>query len=371
MKFDISAVDGRARRGTLTLDRGVIQTPVFMPVGTAAAVKAVLPEEVLESGSEIILGNTFHLMLRPGPEVIREHGGLHKFMGWDRPILTDSGGFQVWSLAEKRCIQESGVTFRSPVDGSEIFLGPEESIEVQRILRSDIAMVFDECTTYPANRDESSISMERSLRWAARCRLAHQGEKQALFGIIQGGMYEDLREASLNGLVEIGFDGYALGGLSVGEPKADMQRILDVVTPRMPFDQPRYLMGVGKPEDLVYGVRAGIDMFDCVLPTRNARNGWLYTKAGIVKIRNGVNRRDTRPIEEGCACVACGNFSRAYLRHLFVTRETLGMRLCTLHNLHFFQGLMNDLRRSIERGTLESFAKEFLANGSRVSGVMA
>ena len=371
MEFEIAAVDGQARRGVLTLERGVIQTPVFMPVGTAAAVKSVLPEEVRASGAGIILANTFHLMLRPGTEVICGHGDLHNFMGWDGPILTDSGGFQVWSLAEKRRVQEAGVTFSSPVNGSEVFLGPEESIEVQRQLGSDIAMVFDECTTYPVSREEAAVSMERSLRWAARCHSVHAGEGQALFGIAQGGMYEELRQASLNGLAAIGFDGYALGGLSVGEPKEQMYKILDWIGARMPPDRPRYLMGVGKPEDLVYGVQAGIDMFDCVLPTRNARNGWLYTKGGIVKLRNAVNKTDVRPIEENCDCPACARFSRAYLRHLFITGETLGMRLCTLHNLHFYQRLMRDMQEAIESHSLASFVKEFFAKNAHDDGFMA
>jgi queuine tRNA-ribosyltransferase len=362
MKFHIRAVDGVARRGTLTLPRGVVETPAFMPVGTAGAVRSVSPTEVRESRSEIILGNTFHLMLRPGSDVIRAHGDLHEFMGWDGPILTDSGGFQVWSLADKRRIDEAGVTFHSPVNGDQVFLGPEESIRVQHDLGSDIAMVFDECTSYPVTRDEAAKSMERSLRWAARCHRSHVHQEQALFGIIQGGMHLDLREASLQGLTEIKFDGYALGGLSVGEPKEEMYAVLDSIAPRLPVDRPRYLMGVGKPEDLVRGVLAGIDMFDCVLPTRNARNGWLYTHTGVVKIRHAKNRTDTRPIEENCACPACARFSRAYLRHLFVTGEILGMRLCTLHNLHFFQRLMSEIRSAIEKKQIDSFSRVFFQN---------
>ena len=362
MKFDIRVVDGVARRGTLTLPRGVVETPAFMPVGTTGAVRTVTPAEVRESKSDIILGNTFHLMLRPGSDVIRAHGDLHEFMGWDGPILTDSGGFQVWSLADKRRIDEAGVTFRSPVNGDQVFLGPEESIRVQHDLGSDIAMVFDECTPYPATRDKAKISMERSLRWAARCRRSHVHREQALFGIIQGGMHLDLREASLQGLLEIEFDGYALGGLSVGEPKEEMYAVLDAITPRLPADRPRYLMGVGKPRDLVRGVLAGIDMFDCVLPTRNARNGWLYTRTGVVKIRHAKNRTDTRPIEENCACPTCARFSRAYLRHLFATGEMLGMRLCTLHNLHFFQRLMGEIRFAIEKKQIDSFLRVFFEN---------
>ena len=371
MKFDIRAVDGVARRGTLALPRGVVETPAFMPVGTTGAVRSVSPAEVRESRSDIILGNTFHLMLRPGSDVIRAHGDLHKFMGWDGPILTDSGGFQVWSLADKRRIDEAGVTFRSPVNGAQVFLGPEESIRVQHDLGSDIAMVFDECTPYPATRDEAATSMERSLRWATRCRRSHVHRRQALFGIIQGGMHLDLREASLQGLMEIGFDGYALGGLSVGEPKEEMYAVLDSIVPGMPSDRPRYLMGVGKPEDLVRGVLAGIDMFDCVLPTRNARNGWLYTRAGVVKIRHAKNRTDIRPIDENCVCPTCARFSRAYLRHLFVTGETLGMRLCTLHNLHFFQGLMADMRTAIEKQQFDSFSRVFFENTDPGNRVMA
>jgi queuine tRNA-ribosyltransferase len=362
MKFEIRAVDGVARRGTLTLPHGVVETPAFMPVGTAGAVKSVSPAEVRASKSDIILGNTFHLMLRPGSDVIRMHGNLNKFMGWDGPILTDSGGFQVWSLADKRQIDEIGVTFRSPVNGAQVFLGPEESIRMQHDLGSDIAMVFDECAPYPATRDEIAISMERSLRWAARCRRSHVHQEQVLFGIIQGGMHLDLREVSLHSLMEIQFDGYALGGLSVGEPKEEMYAVLDSIAPRMPLDRPRYLMGVGKPEDLIRGVLAGIDMFDCVLPTRNARNGWLYTRTGVVKIRHASNRTDVRPIEENCDCPACVQFSRAYLRHLFVTGEILGKRLCTLHNLHYFQRLMAEIRFAIENKRLDSFSRAFYEN---------
>jgi queuine tRNA-ribosyltransferase len=360
MKFDIRTIDGGARRGTLTLPRGVVETPAFMPVGTAGAVRSVSPLEVRESKSEIILGNTFHLMLRPGSDVIRLHGDLHKFMGWDGPILTDSGGFQVWSLADRRKIDEAGVTFRSPVNGAQVFLGPEESIRVQHELGSDIAMVFDECTPYTATRDESEASMRRSLRWAARCRRSHTHREQALFGIIQGGMHLDFRQEALRELIEMGFDGYAVGGLSVGEPKKQMYEVLDGITPEMPPDRPRYLMGVGKPQDLVRGVLAGIDMFDCVLPTRNGRNGWLYTRDGVVKIRHARYRTDTRPIEDNCSCPACVRFSRAYLRHLFVTGEILGMRLCTLHNLHFFQRLMADMRIAIEMKRLYSFSRAFI-----------
>ena len=360
MKFHLDSVDGAARRGRLLLSRGVVDTPAFMPVGTFGAVRSVSPDEVYRSGSQIILGNTFHLMLRPGMDVISAHGGLHDFMGWKSPILTDSGGFQVWSLADKRQIDESGVLFRSPINGDKVFLGPEESIRVQNQLGSDIIMVFDECTTYPASRDEAASSMERSLRWAARSHRAHVNEQQALFGIIQGGLYMDLRQASLEGLAEIGFEGYALGGLSVGETNEDMYTVLDSITENMPTDRPRYLMGVGKPENLIRGVQAGIDMFDCVIPTRNARNGWLYTSRGIVKIRNAKNRVNLDPIDEECECPACSQYSRAYIRHLFVTGETFGIRLCTLHNLYFFQSLMASMRLAIERNELDTFAESFI-----------
>ena len=360
MKFTVAARDGNARGGSLTLAHGVVETPVFMPVGTGGAVRTVTPEEVAESGARVILGNTFHLMLRPGGEVIKAHGGLHNFMNWSGPILTDSGGFQVWSLADPRNIDEQGVTFRSPFDGSKVFLGAEESMSVQQILGSDIAMVFDECTSYPSTHQNAQASMERSLRWAKRCRDAHNSDEQALFGIAQGGIYPDLRTRSLEVLKEIGFDGYALGGLSVGESTDQMHSVLGQVTPQMPDGSPRYLMGVGRPEDILAGVRSGIDLFDCVLPTRNARNGWLYTRSGIVRLKNSANRMDTRPIEEDCGCPACLHYSRSYLRHLFATGENLGKRLCTLHNLWFFGAFMEDIRRAVRAGTLESFIQAFL-----------
>ena len=360
MKFRVTAKDGNARRGSLTLARGVVETPVFMPVGTGGAVRTVTPEEVAESGARVILGNTFHLMLRPGAEVIRAHDGLHKFMHWSGPILTDSGGFQVWSLADPRDICEQGVTFRSPFDGSKIFLGAEESMSVQQTLGSDIAMVFDDCTPYPATHQNARESMERSLRWARRCRDAHSSDQQVLFGIAQGGIYPDLRVRSLEVLEEIGFDGYALGGLSVGEPTDQMHSVLGQVTPQMPDEAPRYLMGVGRPEDILVGVRSGIDLFDCVLPTRNARNGWLYTRRGIVRLKNSAHRTDTRPVEEDCGCPACRHYSRSYLRHLFATGETLGKRLCTLHNLWFFGAFMEDIRCAVDSGTLETFSQAFL-----------
>jgi len=361
MKYTLSHTDGNARRGRINTTRGFIDTPAFMPVGTVGSVRSVSPDEVASTGAQVILGNTFHLMLRPGTDIINLHGSLHDFMGWDGPILTDSGGFQVWSLAKKKDIKEDGVTFRSPVDGSSVFLGPETSMQVQRALGSDIVMCFDECTDYPATVAEARESMALSLRWAERCRDYPLAPDQALFGIAQGGMHEALRLEALERLQEIGFDGYALGGLSVGEPKEDMLRILDAVTPAMPVDRPRYLMGVGKPEDLLAGVACGIDMFDCVLPTRNARNGWLYTRRGIVRLKNAANRDDTRPVDPDCPCSGCRQFSRAYLRHLHVTRELLGPRLCTLHNLVFFQTLMADIRDAISGGRFQAFADEFMA----------
>ncbi len=359
MKFELLAADGNARCGRLTFPRGVVNTPAFMPVGTYGTVKAMTPEELEGMGTEIVLANTFHLMLRPGVEVVRSHGSLHRFMHWNRPILTDSGGFQVWSLGRLRKISERGVEFRSPVDGARIFMGPEESISVQRALGVDIMMVFDECTPYPASEQQARDSMERSLRWAERSRAAAAGGGGALFGIVQGGMYEHLREISLTGLKQIGFDGYALGGLSVGEPKAEMLRIVGRLAPRMPEDRPRYLMGVGTPEDLVEAVRRGMDMFDCVLPTRNARNGWLFTHDGAVKIRNSRYASDTGPADPACDCYTCCNYSRAYLRHLHFSNEILGARLNTIHNLHYFQVLMRGLREAISAKTLDEFAKKF------------
>lgn len=360
MQFEVLATSAKARRGRITLDRGVIETPAFMPVGTAATVKAMTPEEVSATGAQVILGNTFHLMLQPGMEVIRAHGGLHDFMHWDGPILTDSGGFQVWSLAELRKLTEQGVTFRSPVDGSKVFLGPEESMDIQSALGSDIVMVFDECTGYPATREQARHSMELSARWAARCKERYRGGG-ALFGILQGGMYPDLRLESLDRLRETGFDGYAIGGLSVGEPKEEMLDVLDAVAWRLPEDRPRYLMGVGTPRDLVDGVVRGIDMFDCVLPTRNARNGWLYTSVGSVKIRNSRYQLDTRPLDPACDCYTCRHYSRSYLRHLYRKNEILGARLCTLHNLHYYQNVMGRIREALEAGRFEAFADGFVA----------
>ncbi len=359
MKFELQARDGAARRGRLTFARGTVETPAFMPVGTYGTVKAMTPEELREISAEIILGNTFHLMLRPGVDIIRAHGDLHGFMHWDGPILTDSGGFQVWSLGALRKITEEGVHFQSPINGDRIFLGPEESMQVQQALGSDIIMVFDECTPYPAREDEARASMELSLRWAARCREAHGAHGAALFGIVQGGMYEHLREESLQGLIRIGFDGYALGGLSVGEPKEDMLRILDRIAPQLPADRPRYVMGVGTPEDLVEAVRRGIDMFDCVMPTRNARNGWLFTHDGAVKIRNSRYAADTGPIDPSCDCYTCRNFSRSYLRHLQQANEILGSRLATIHNLYYYQTLMRELRVAIAEKRLDDFVQKF------------
>ena len=388
MKFEPITTDGQARRAQLSFERGTIQTPAFMPVGTYGTVKAMTPEEVREIGAEIILGNTFHLMLRPGTEVIKAHGDLHDFMHWDGPILTDSGGFQVFSLGAMRKITEEGVTFQSPVDGSKVFMGPEESMAVQRDLGSDIVMIFDECTPYPATETEARESMELSLRWAKRSKEAHEaqggasvaggrtpgatGDKPAaLFGIVQGGMYPQLREVSLAGLTEIGFDGYAIGGLSVGEPKAEMLKVLDHITPRMPVDKPRYLMGVGRPEDIVESVRRGVDMFDCVMPTRNARNGHLFTREGVVRIRNSQHQYDTRPLDEQCQCYTCRNYSRAYLRHLDKTGEMLGPRLNTIHNLYYYQELMRGLRQAIENHSLEAFVNEFYAQRSQAVPGMA
>ena len=371
MKFELLNTDGQARRARLSFARGDIQTPIFMPVGTAATVKAVTPNELDEVGAQIILGNTFHLMLRPGTEVIQAHGDLHDFMQWQKPILTDSGGFQVWSLKDLRKISEQGVTFRSPIDGSKKFLGPEESMQIQAKLGSDIVMVFDECTPYPASEKDVRTSMELSLRWAERCKTAHADSQSALFGIVQGGMYENLRDESLAGLKQIGFDGYAIGGLSVGEPASEMYKILKHLTSAMPADAPRYLMGVGTPENLVTAVHYGIDMFDCVLPTRNARNGWLYTETGVVKIRNAKYEMDTRPIDEACQCGTCKQFSRAYIKHLLKTNEILGARLATVHNLHFFHNLMQNIRLAIEAGEFVEFRGNFFEQRSQKDPTVA
>jgi queuine tRNA-ribosyltransferase len=359
MEFDLLAPQGPARRGRLRFPRGAVETPAFMPVGTYGTVKAMTPEELIGLGAQIVLGNTFHLMLRPGVEVIRRCGDLHRFMHWEAPILTDSGGFQVFSLGELRKITEAGVRFKSPVDGSPVFLGPEESMAVQRALGSDIVMIFDECTPYPADLETARASMELSLRWAARSRAAHGDNPSALFGIVQGGMHESLRARSLAGLTDIGFDGYAIGGLSVGEPEADRLRVLDFLSDRLPTDRPRYLMGVGTPEDIVASVCRGIDMFDCVMPTRHARNGWLFTHQGTVKIRHAVHRTDEGPLDPLCDCATCRHYSRAYLHHLDKCHEILGARLNTLHNLHYYQTLMRGLREAITAGTLDGFIAEF------------
>ena len=359
MKFGISYTDGKARRGCMTFERGIVDTPAFMPVGTYGTVKAMTPEEVQSSGAQIILGNTFHLMLRPGTEIIRQHGSLHDFMHWHGPILTDSGGFQVFSLDALRKITEQGVTFHSPVNGDKVFLGPEESMQVQRDLGADIVMIFDECTPYPASKTAARESMELSLRWAQRSREAHADNPAALFGIVQGGMYPALRSASLQGLKEIGFDGYALGGLSVGEPKPEREAVLRHTLAEMPAAAPRYLMGVGTPEDLVEAVHAGIDMFDCVLPTRNARNGHLYVSSGVVRIRNSACKKDTGPVDPACHCYSCRNYSRAYLHHLDKCNEILGARLNTIHNLGYYQELMAGLRGAIEAQSLDEFRKDF------------
>ncbi len=367
MQFTLHKQDGLARRGTVSLIHGEVQTPAFMPVGTYGTVKAMSPLELKEINAHIVLGNTFHLWLRPGLDVIAAHGGLHKFMGWDGPILTDSGGFQVWSLGALRKITEEGVKFRSPINGDSCFLTPEESMRIQKVLNSDIVMIFDECTPYPATHSEANDSMQLSLRWARRSKDAHAGNENALFGIIQGGMFEDLRDISLAGLTSIDFDGYAIGGLSVGEPKEDMLRILAHTAPKMPQNKPRYLMGVGTPEDLVAAVSQGIDMFDCVMPTRNARNGWLFTQYGDIKIKNASYKSDTQPLDTDCGCYTCSNFSRAYLHHLHKVGEILGARLNTIHNLHYYQELMAGMRSSIEAGAFEAFKLEFAAKRAQLT----
>jgi len=367
MQFTLHKQDGLARRGTVSLIHGDVQTPAFMPVGTYGTVKAMSPLELKEINAHIVLGNTFHLWLRPGLDVIAAHGGLHKFMGWDGPILTDSGGFQVWSLGALRKITEEGVKFRSPINGDSCFLTPEESMRIQKVLNSDIVMIFDECTPYPASHAEANDSMQLSLRWARRSKDAHAGNENALFGIIQGGMFEDLRDISLAGLTNIDFDGYAIGGLSVGEPKEDMLRILAHTAPKMPQNKPRYLMGVGTPEDLVAAVSQGIDMFDCVMPTRNARNGWLFTQYGDIKIKNAGYKSDTQPLDADCGCYTCSNFSRAYLHHLHKVGEILGARLNTIHNLHYYQELMAGMRSSIEADAFEAFKLEFAAKRAQLT----
>lgn len=372
LEFTLKKTIGKARRGEMKLNHGVVQTPIFMPVGTYGTVKAMAPNELEEIGSQIILGNTFHLWLRPGLDVIEKHGGLHQFMGWDKPILTDSGGFQVFSLKGLRKITEEGVKFASPINGDKLFLTPEVSMQIQRVLNSDIVMVFDECTPYkindrPATEEEAAKSMRMSLRWARRSKdeFVRLGNPNALFGIVQGGMYEHLREESLEGLKEIGFHGYAVGGLSVGEPKEEMHRIMEKIVWQLPEDKPRYLMGVGTPEDLVEGVSQGIDMFDCVMPTRNARNGWLFTRYGDIKIRNSKYKDDLRPLDPTCDCYACKHFSRAYLHHLQKVNEILGARLNTIHNLHYYLHLMQEIRDALDADRFEEWKAEFYENRAR------
>jgi queuine tRNA-ribosyltransferase len=372
LKFELLNTDGQARRGRLTLNHGVVQTPIFMPVGTYGTVKAVQPRELEEMRAQIILGNTFHLWLRPGLETIGAHGGLHRFMGWNRPILTDSGGFQVFSLGDLRKITEDGVTFASPINGDKLFLSPEVSMQIQKVLNSDIVMQFDECTPYatnnvPTSHQEAADSMRMSMRWAQRSISEFRGlsNPNALFGIVQGGMFEDLRDESLAGLAEMDFHGYAIGGLSVGEPKEDMMRVLNHIAPKLPAHKPHYLMGVGTPEDLVAGVAAGVDMFDCVMPTRNARNGWLFTRFGDVKIRNATHKNSLRPLDETCGCYTCRNFTRGYLHHLHRVGEILGAQLNTIHNLHYYLELMSEIRESIETQTFEAFRKRFHENRAR------
>lgn len=375
LTFKLHKKEGSARRAEIHLNHGVVQTPVFMPVGTYGTVKAMSPLELNEIGTQILLGNTFHLWLRPGLDVIAEHGGLHGFMGWDKPILTDSGGFQVFSLGKLRKITEEGVRFASPINGERLFLTPEVSMEIQKVLNSDIAMIFDECTPYeingvPATEKQAADSMRLSLRWAKRSREAFDRleNPNALFGIVQGGMFQNLRDESLAGLKDIGFDGYAIGGLSVGEPKEEMIKILDHMSGIMPEDRPRYLMGVGTPEDLVEGVSRGIDMFDCVMPTRNARNGWLFTRYGDVKLRNAKYKHDLRPLDETCDCYCCRNFSRAYLHHLQKVNEILGARLNTIHNLHYYLNLMKEIRESLDEGRFTQWREQFYRDRARGVG---
>ena len=359
MKFNLKSQDGNARTGEIITAHGIINTPAFMPVGTYGAVKSISPKELESNNFEIILGNTFHLWLRPGMDVISKHHGLHKFINWDRPILTDSGGFQVWSLGKMRKITQKGVTFRSPINGDKCFMGPEKSMEIQKILNSDIAMIFDECTPYPATFEEAEKSMKLSLEWAYRSKSEFQKTPNALFGIIQGGMFKDLRLASINELIKIDFDGYAIGGLSVGEPKEEMNKIVEFIAPKMPKDKPRYLMGVGTPEDLVFSIGHGVDMFDCVMPTRNARNGWLFCRHGDIKIKNAKYKGDLMPIDPDCDCYTCQNFSRSYLHHLFKIGEMLGSRLNTLHNLFFYKKIMLEATDAIKNNNYLAFQRNF------------
>ncbi len=373
LKFDLLKTEGHARRGRLTLNHGVVETPIFMPVGTYGTVKGMLPRDLLEINAQIILGNTFHLWLRPGTEIVSKFKGLHDFMGWQKPILTDSGGFQVWSLGELRKISEEGVTFQSPVNGDKLFLTPEGSMQIQRTLNSDIVMCFDECTPYPATHEEAAASMRLSMRWAKRSRTEFLGGENpnALFGIVQGGMFHDLRDESLAALNEIGFEGIAVGGLSVGEPKDEMESTLAHIGPKLPSAQPHYLMGVGTPEDLVFGVSQGIDMFDCVMPTRNARNGWLFTRFGDVKIRNARYKDDTTPIDATCTCYCCRNFSRAYLHHLHKTGEMLFAQLATIHNLFYYLALMQDIRDALDAGEFAAFKGKFRSDRAQLGAEKA
>jgi queuine tRNA-ribosyltransferase len=376
LQFELLKTEGLARRGRLTLNHGVVQTPVFMPVGTYGTVKGVMPQSLEEMGAEIILGNTFHLWLRPGLDILRQFGGLHRFEGWKKPMLTDSGGFQVWSLGEMRKISEEGVKFASPVNGDKLFLTPEVSMQIQQVLDSDIVMQFDECTPYDTKghittEREARISMELSLRWARRCltEFKRLENRNALFGIVQGGMFENLREESLASLVELDLPGYAIGGVSVGEPKAEMQRIMAHTPHRLPANKPRYLMGVGTPEDLVEGVGAGVDMFDCVMPTRNARNGHLFTRFGDLRLRNARYKTDERPVDETCTCHTCTGFSRAYLHHLDRCGEMLGPMLTSIHNLHYYVNLMREVREALDEGRFAAFATQFAADRARgISG---
>ena len=363
MKFELINTNGKARLGKLKFDRGIVNTPAFMPVGTYGAVKAMTVEEVKELGAEIILGNTFHLSITPSTDVIEAHGDLHDFMNWQGPILTDSGGFQVFSLGKMRKINEQGVAFRSPKDGSSIFMGPEESMQIQKKLGSDIVMIFDDCTAYPADKNIVDQSMQLSLRWAKRSLLEHQNlnNKNALFGIIQGGMHKDLRLQSAESLIQMDFNGYAIGGLSVGEPKEEMMKVLNYLPEYMPTEKPRYLMGVGTPIDLIEGVALGIDMFDCVMPSRNARNGYLFTSEGVIKIRNAQYKQDTGPLDPNCKCSTCNHYSRSYLHHLQKTNEILGSRLNTFHNLFYYQELMKSIIDAIKNNSFNSFRKSFLA----------
>lgn len=365
MQFEIQSEDAGARRGRLQFPRGSVETPAFMPVGTYGTVKGMLPRDIRAIGAEIVLGNTFHLWLRPGTDIIEQHGDLHDFMGWDGPILTDSGGFQVFSLGAMRKIAEEGVKFQSPVDGSKVFLDPETSMEIQRKLGADIVMIFDECTPYPATEKEAHDSMALSLRWAQRSKAAHGDSTAALFGIVQGGMYPHLREESLAGLTKLGFDGYAIGGLSVGEPKDEMMTVLDTLQSHLPADKPRYLMGVGTPADLLEGVRRGVDMFDCVMPTRHARNGYIFTSSGVLKLRNARHKTSTAPLDDECDCYTCQNFSRAYLHHLDKCKEILGSQLNTIHNLRYYQRHMAAIRDAIEKGELDAFSDNFYQQQER------